>query len=63
MARGMVSRGAKETTMPPDQPDPHYDWTPDVEGALWKAVAGFSVLAVLAGIGLAALVMAVWGWL
>ena len=49
--------------MPPDQPDPHYDWTPDVEHALWKAVAGLSVLAVLAGIGLAALVMAVWGWL
>ena len=49
--------------MPPDQPDPHYDWTPDVEGALWKAVAGFSVVGLLAVIGLVEIVRAVWGWL
>ena len=51
--------------MPPDQPDPHYDWPTDeaVQVALWKAVAGFSVVGLLAVIGLVEVVRAVWGWL
>ena len=48
--------------MPPDLPDPHYNWPSDeaVQVALWKAVAGFSVVILLAGIGLAVLANYVW---
>ena len=62
MARGMVSRGAKDQTMPPDLPDPHYEWCDDkaVKSAAWKAGAGISVVILLAGIGLAVLANYVW---